>query len=85
MAWDGATWTQIATANEASPRAASGPAMSNDPLTGHIDQFGGFDGFLYQDITWCWSETNWIQVQTAAVPYARAVRESPCTTRCTIT
>ena len=63
------TWTQ-ANPNTV-PTAVTLPMLFNDPLNGHVDQFGGFDGFLYQDITWRWSGNNWIEVHTATSPYAR--------------
>jgi hypothetical protein len=69
--WDGATstWTQ---ANPATvPTAVTLPMLFNDPLNGHVDQFGGFDGFLFQGITWRWSGSDWIQVPCTTNPYAR--------------
>jgi len=69
--FDGATstWTQ---ANPATvPTAVTLPMLFNDPLSGRVDQFGGFDGFLFQGITWRWSGADWIQVPATTNPYAR--------------
>ncbi len=63
------TWTQ---ANPATvPTAVTLPMLFNDPLNGRVDQFGGFDGFLFQGITWRWSGSDWIQVPCTTNPYAR--------------
>jgi len=57
--WDGAaqTWTQ---ANPtAKPTPVTLPMMFTDPLNGHAEMVGGYDGMFYQDITWQWTGTNW--------------------------
>jgi hypothetical protein len=69
--WDGATYTWTQANPSTNPTAVTLPMLFNDPLSGRIDQFGGFDGFLYQDITWRWTGTDWVQVRTSTIPYAR--------------
>lgn len=69
--WDGSTqsWTQANPAHM--PTAVTLPMMFSDPVNGHAEMIGGWDGQFYQDITWQWSGTDWIQLNPATVPYAR--------------
>src|SRR2546428_3142550 len=57
--YDGSTltWTHRTTATM--PPCVSGPMLFTDPLTGHVDMFGGFDGALFQLDTWQWTGTDW--------------------------
>ena len=59
--WDGTTftWTQAAPAH--SPKAVTGPMVFTD-LNGRVDEFGGFDGNLYELTMWQWSGSDWRQV-----------------------
>jgi hypothetical protein len=57
--WDGTvqTWTQ---ANPTTlPTPVTLPMAFTDPLSGHASMVGGYDGFLFQNITWQWTGTNW--------------------------
>jgi len=57
--WDGAaqTWTQANPATN--PTAVTLPMLFSDPLNGHVEMVGGYDGFLYQDTTWKWTGSDW--------------------------
>lgn len=70
--FDGTTgqWTQASPGN--SPPAVTLPSSFTDPLNGHADVFGGYDGRFYQLGTWQWSGSTWLQLHPATSPYARA-------------
>ncbi len=77
--WLGDTWTfdsghmrWRSERPKRSPRAVTGPAVFQDPLTGHVCEFGGFDGQFYQSFTWRWDGRTWTRVITATSPYARS-------------
>ncbi len=63
------TWT--AANPTTSPTAVTAPSLFTDPLTGQVDNYGGFDGMFYQLNTWQWTGTNWLQLHPAATPTAR--------------
>ena len=44
------TWTHARPAQ--SPTAVTGPMSFQDPVNGHAEVFGGFDGRFYQATTW---------------------------------
>ncbi|MBA3832490.1 MAG: hypothetical protein H0X34_11485 [Chthoniobacterales bacterium] len=69
--WDGlsSTWTQAAPAH--SPKAVTGSMLFSD-LNGRVDEFGGFDGSLYQSTMYQWSGSDWQRLHPATVPYARS-------------
>ncbi|MEO5717232.1 MAG: kelch repeat-containing protein [Chthoniobacterales bacterium] len=69
--WDGATssWTQATPLH--SPKAVTGPMLFTD-ADGRVDEFGGFDGNLYQGTMWRWNDTDWLQVNAPSLPYARS-------------
>jgi hypothetical protein len=71
--WDGATstWKVPLPSGALSPPAVTGPAVFADPLDGHADVFGGFDGVFYQGGTWQWTGSTWRQFNTPVEPYAR--------------
>jgi hypothetical protein len=62
--WDGATlqWNRRQTATK--PPGVSGPLMFTDPLNGHVDMVGGFDGRLFQSRTWQWTGADWKLLDT---------------------
>jgi len=64
------TWSNANPAH--SPKAVTGPALFTDPLNGHVDNYGGFDGNFYQLITYQWTGTDWKKLQLTTTPYARA-------------
>jgi len=70
--WDGSTgnWTYQDTATR--PPGVTGPMLFTDPLNGHVDMFGGFDGRLYQNTTWQWTGTDWVDVHPPESATARA-------------
>ena len=45
--WDGATstWTQASPTTV--PKAATNPSLFRDPINGHVDMFGGYQGQFY--------------------------------------
>jgi len=69
--WDGIaqTWTQESPATQ--PTAVTLPMLFTDPLNGHAEMVGGYDGFLYQGITWQWNGSNWVQLNPTTVLWAR--------------
>jgi Kelch motif protein/galactose oxidase-like protein len=69
--WDGSTssWTRRTTATR--PPKVSGPMLFTDPVTGHVDMFGGFDGMFFQNVTWQWTGTDWLNLHPASSPTAR--------------
>ena len=73
--WDGATGQWSATRPKTSPGALTGPNLFTDPRDGRADEFGGYDGFLYQLQTWRWDGTTWRRLHTPTTPTARAFAE----------
>ena len=69
--WDGATetWSQATPTHV--PTAVTLPMMFMDPVNGRAEMFGGFDGNFYQDITWQWTGSDWLQLNPSVFPYAR--------------
>lgn len=69
--WDGATetWSEANPAHV--PTAVTLPMMFMDPVNGRAEMFGGFDGQFYQDITWQWTGSDWLQLNPTTFPYAR--------------
>lgn len=57
--WDGASlsWTYRNPATK--PPGVSGPLLFTDPLNGHVDMVGGFDGRLFHNTTWQWTGSDW--------------------------
>jgi Galactose oxidase, central domain len=70
--WNSATstWTQAAPAHV--PIAVTAPMLFPDPVSGRVDEFGGFDGRFYQAQNWRWKNGDWHQLPTKKVPYARS-------------
>ncbi len=70
-AWDGVTqkWTQQSPAKKPTPVTL--PMLFTDPVSGHAEMVGGFDGFLYQNTTWKWTGTNWVALNPSTVMWAR--------------
>jgi galactose oxidase-like protein/Kelch motif protein len=71
--WDGATssWKSALPSAPVSPPAVTGPAVFTDPLDGHADMFGGYDGSFYQAGTWQWTGSIWRRLNTSVEPYGR--------------
>jgi len=69
--WDGSTssWTRRNTATR--PPKVSNPQVFTDPLNGHVDMFGGFDGIFFQNTTWQWTGTDWRNLHPANSATAR--------------
>jgi len=57
--WDGAAriWTQATPATQPTPVTL--PMVFTDPLNGHAEMVGGYDGQFYQLITWQWTGSDW--------------------------
>jgi hypothetical protein len=71
-AWDGkrTKWIKQRTKNII-PRV-SGAMAFQDPITGHVELIGGFDGQFYHNTTYRWNGRGWDTVSTANPPFARA-------------
>jgi Galactose oxidase, central domain len=54
------------------PPAVTAPMLFTDPLTGHADVYGGFDGQFYQLQTWQWDGSEWQQLHPQHVATARS-------------
>lgn len=63
--WDGSTqqWTKQTPAHN--PVAVSGPMLFPDPINGHVDMVGGFDGRIYQNTTYQWTGSDWTALNPA--------------------
>jgi hypothetical protein len=63
--WDGSalSWTHRHTATH--PPGVTGPMLFTDPLTGHVDMFGGFDGMFFHNQTWRWNGSDWRMLHPA--------------------
>jgi hypothetical protein len=70
--WDGATSTWTQAFPQQSPIPATGPMAFSDPLAGHVDVYGGFDGRFYDLDTWRWTGTNWKHLNPTNIPSARS-------------
>ena len=69
--WDGKTRTWSQANPTTVPTGVAGPMLFSDPVNGHADMYGGFDGFLYQLDTWRWGAGNWHRVWTVNSGSAR--------------
>ena len=71
--WDGgaSTWTQATPTH--SPKGVTGPMVFTD-ANGSVDEFGGFDGNLYQGTMWQWNGSDWRQLHPAML-LTRALRQ----------
>jgi len=69
--WDGLaqSWTQATPATQ--PTAVSLPMSFSDPVNGRAEMFGGFDGNFFQEITWQWTGSDWLQLNPKNFPSAR--------------
>ena len=70
--WDGTTMSWTPASPSRHPPNVTGPAIFQDPLTGRVEEFGGFNGHLYQNQTWEWTGSDWMQLHPADVPGARS-------------
>jgi hypothetical protein len=52
--WNGATSTP---AHQPVPETL--PMLFPDPISGRVDEFGGYDGRFYQMTTWRWRSGDW--------------------------
>ena len=53
--FDGSTLTWTQAHPTTSPKASSSPMLFTDPANGHADEYGGFDGNLFQLNTFSWT------------------------------
>src|SRR5262249_8812780 len=67
--YDGADWTQVATA--VAPPARSEVALVHDPVRGRTILFGGRQSVELADL-WEFDGTNWTQIATTTSPSGRA-------------
>src|SRR3981081_3450617 len=70
--WNGATstWTQTTPAHQ--PVAETLPMLFADPVSGRVDEFGGYDGRFYQITTWRWRSGDWHKLAPARSPSERS-------------
>lgn len=71
--FDGSTSTWTNANPTTAPKAVTGPMLFPDPVNGHADVYGGFDGMFYQATTYQWSGTNWVNLNTPTSAYARSI------------
>ncbi len=71
--WNGAKSAWTLAHPVSSPKAVTGPMLFSDPVNGHVDVFGGFDGRFYQATTYQWRGGNWINLNPSGVAYARSI------------
>ena len=71
-AFDAATRSWIQQQPAHGPRKETGAMLFTDPLDGHVDMFGGFDGMLYSNATWRWTGSDWNRLRTTDAPAARS-------------
>jgi hypothetical protein len=69
--WDGTTETWAEATPTHVPTAVTLPMMFVDPINGHAEMFGGFDGNFFQDITWQWTGSDWLELHPKTVAWAR--------------
>lgn len=63
------TWEQARPA--VVPVAVTAPNSFQDPVNGHAEIFGGFDGRFYSARTYQWTGSDWILLEPAMSPLAR--------------
>src|SRR5260370_15735147 len=70
--WNGATstWTRATPAHQ--PVPATLPMLFLDPVSGRVDEFGGYDGMFYQLTTWRWKDGAWHKLFLQPGPSAPA-------------
>jgi hypothetical protein len=69
--FDGSTMTWTQQHPTISPKGASGPMLFTDPVSGWVDEYGGFDGQFFQLNTFRWTGTDWKRVRTSNSATAR--------------
>ncbi len=72
--WDGATSTWTEAKMKTSPPRATGPMLFNDPLTGKVVMFGGWNPTQRVpnlNKTWRWTGTAWQKLNPATSPMGR--------------
>jgi galactose oxidase-like protein len=70
--WDGASSNWVQTTPAVSPTAVTAPLVFTDPKSGHAMTWGGYDGHLYQNVTWIWTGRTWKNLQVQTSPFARS-------------
>jgi len=50
--WDGATSTWTQANPQTVPKGATNPMLFTDPVNGHVDMFGGYQGQFYSRFMW---------------------------------
>jgi len=71
--WNGATSTWTQATNASGPTPVTGPMLFLDPIAHRVDNYGGYDGFLYQLTTYQWTGNTWQKLNTPTEPSARSV------------
>jgi hypothetical protein len=70
--WDGASsaWTRVDPATSRAP--VSSPMLFTDPLNGHVDAYGGYDGHIFERTMFQWTGTDWLALHPSTSPSARS-------------
>jgi len=66
--FDGATSTWKQVHSYPDPKAATNPMLFTDPLNGHVDMFGGYQGRFFSRSMWQWNGTDWVQLNPTTAP-----------------
>jgi hypothetical protein len=69
--WDGTSMTWSPAYPSTQPPSVTGPMLFTDPVNGHVDMIGGFDGRLFQYETWQWTGIDWQKLSPDGSPTAR--------------
>ena len=70
--WDGATMTWTQAQPTTVPTGATNPSLFTDPMNGHVDLFGGYQGRFYSRSMYQWTGSDWLLLNPSTTPYPRA-------------
>ena len=70
--WDGTTSTWTQALPRTVPKGATNPILFRDPVSGHVNMFGGYQGQFFSRSMYQWTGTNWKQLNPTTTPYPRA-------------
>jgi hypothetical protein len=76
--WDGSALAWHHRHTSTHPKAVTGPMLFTDPINGHVDMFGGFDGMFFHNQTWQWTGSDWrlLHPSTSATGRGAAIAET---------
>ena len=70
--WDGTTSTWTQAQPRTVPKGATNPILFRDPVNGHVDMFGGYQGQFFSRSMYQWTGTNWKLLNPSTTPYPRS-------------